>query len=317
MSNSINNICVDEIYNLNNKQYIDENDNIEAKETNPSTNIIKQEKELLGKKVSRRKDNIRSKILNHFISFIISFLNNYVKKIYSYQKVIFTTIKYEDRININYETIKRIMNLTIHEFCQKKVSSKNKIFDENNNFESFQIIQEDLEKIHLVNMKLSEFYNKFYLCKDLEYLKQNYGIDLNKTNNFYCLLKQKNDNTSEKNLFYETGINLTDKFIKEKPKLRNNNKNEKKNEISNIIFKIENSKHNNINIAINKENNIKVEKNDFNLIKNNQINDVITKLKEDKNSNIHFNIENYNESDDFLFIDESFASKYDEFKTFF
>ena len=87
MSNSINNICVDEIYNLNNKQYIDENDNIEAKETNPSTNIIKQEKELLGKKVSRRKDNIRSKILNHFISFIISFLNNYVKKIYSYQKV--------------------------------------------------------------------------------------------------------------------------------------------------------------------------------------------------------------------------------------
>jgi hypothetical protein len=42
MSNRINNICIDEIYNLNNKQYIDENDNIEAKETNPSTNIIKQ-----------------------------------------------------------------------------------------------------------------------------------------------------------------------------------------------------------------------------------------------------------------------------------
>ena len=307
MTNNINNFCINDnnIYDLNYKDFININDNIEEKETNPFTNLTKKDKKLLGKKVPRRKDNIRSIILNHFICYVISFLNDFVKKIYSYQKVYFIKINYEDRIKINIETTKKFMDLTIHEFCQKKVSSKSKIFDENNNFESFQIIKKDLEKINFVNMKLSEFYNKFYLCKDFECLKNDYGIDLNKTKNFYYLLKQKDDNILEKNLFYETGINLIDKYIKAKPRIRKINQNEKKNTISNKIFKIVNSKPNN-NIDINNENEFK-DINDLNLIKNNQ----------NKNFNMIFNIENINKHDSFLLFDENFNSNYDEFQSIF
>ena len=194
MSNKYENISDYDIY-------LNENNNIEDKKTNPFTEPQEPKTKLLGKKVSRRKDNIRCKILNHFITYIFAFLNNYVKKIYAYQKVCFIKIKYEDRKIINIESIKSIMDLTINEFCQKKISSKNKIYDENNNSESFQIIKKDLEKINFVNLKLSEFYNKFYLCKDLEYLNNNYGIDFNKTKNFYCLLNEKNDNIIEKQIF--------------------------------------------------------------------------------------------------------------------
>ena len=308
MSNKYENISDYDIY-------LNENNNIEDKKTNPFTEPQEPKTKLLGKKVSRRKDNIRCKILNHFITYIFAFLNNYVKKIYAYQKVCFIKIKYEDRKIINIESIKSIMDLTINEFCQKKISSKNKIYDENNNSESFQIIKKDLEKINFVNLKLSEFYNKFYLCKDLEYLNNNYGIDFNKTKNFYCLLNEKNDNIIEKQIFYEIGINLIDKFIKTKPRIRKNNKIEKKNKIFNLEYKIEHKKNNNINIDISNENEL-IEINDS-LIGNNQINDNMSKKKENKNYNIFYNIESIDDKDSFLLFEDNFSPKFDEFQTIF
>ena len=78
MSDSIN------YHILKKKEYEDDIIQYYSQElTNPKTI------ELLGKKKEKKKlrrDNIRSKIMNHFISFLLNFLNDYVKKIYKYKK---------------------------------------------------------------------------------------------------------------------------------------------------------------------------------------------------------------------------------------
>ena len=203
-----------EIYNLFYEQRNEEICPSTFMDSNKETNNIRKEKVYLGKKVLR-KDNLRSKILNHFMNFIILFLNEYTHKIYSCQKVYFTKIDYSERKKVNVESIKKLMDLTIEQLCQLKTSSKYSIFDEKNNHECLEIIRKDLKE-EFINMKLSDFYQNYYLCEDEEYLKKEFGIS-SKTQNFKYLLDNNSEDYLKKKAIYESGINLVKKFIKKQP----------------------------------------------------------------------------------------------------
>ena len=195
--------------------------------TNPKTI------ELLGKKKEKKKlrrDNIRSKIMNHFISFLLNFLNDYVKKIYKIQKVTFTKIKYNEKKKVDFKSIEEFMNLTLEQFCQKKCSTKCSIIDPNNNYESFLLIEDKLKEVNLNNMLLSNFYSKFYLNEDKEILEKTFGINFAKTQNFPFLLNKINENF-ERKLVEQTGQkflnfnrrNKKEEEVKEEP-LKETNK---------------------------------------------------------------------------------------------
>jgi hypothetical protein len=172
--------------------------------------------DLLGKKTFR-KDNMRSKVLNHFFKFLIDYLNDKVKKIYSYQKVIFEKINYGERKKVNIDSIKLIMNKTISEICEFDISSKSQLFNKKNNLESLKLISEDLEE-GFINMKILKFYEEYYLCD--KNLKNEFEINLN-CKNFKYLLEEYNDNYYERKLYEETGKNLITKFINQKSKKKN------------------------------------------------------------------------------------------------
>ena len=222
MSDSIN------YHILKKKEYEDDIIQYYSQElTNPKTI------ELLGKKKEKKKlrrDNIRSKIMNHFISFLLNFLNDYVKKIYKIQKVTFTKIKYNEKKKVDFKSIEEFMNLTLEQFCQKKCSTKCSIIDKNNNYESFLLIEDKLKEVNLNNMLLSNFYSKFYLNEDKEILEKTFGINFAKTQNFPFLLNKINENF-ERKLVEQTGQkflnfnrrNKKEEEVKEEP-LKETNK---------------------------------------------------------------------------------------------
>ncbi len=204
---------------------MNESNNENKNEFINSNNIEKlNKKDFLGKKTIRR-DNIRSKILNHFFQFLIDLFNDYVKKIYSYQKVLFQKINYDIRKKVNIDSVKSIMDKTIKEICEYDITSKSQLFDKRNNSDCLKLISKDLEE-KFINMKILTFYKEYYLCEDEEYLKNKFGISLN-TKNFKYLLEEFNENYYEKKLYEETGKNLITQFINKKSN-KNNEKNTKK-----------------------------------------------------------------------------------------
>ena len=134
------------IYNI----FDEDKNEKETEETDNSNNI---EQNFLGKKTNYRKDNIRSKIINHYCNFIINFLNDYVKKIFGFQKILFIKINYESKKNVNVTSIKNLMNLTIHQFCCLPISSKNPIFPQNHNINN--LVKTRLQPVKRIYNRLS------------------------------------------------------------------------------------------------------------------------------------------------------------------
>ena len=194
------------------------------KNTNVNWNEIKNTKR---NHTKYKKDNMRSKIMTHFFTFIISFLNDYGKKFFPNQKNDFfkkVDNKLRNKVNIN--SINNMMQKTLNEFCELKVSTKYQNY-ENINFNSLNILSNYFEP-NFFEKKISEFYKDFYLSKDIEKLKTVYGIS-NKTKNFECLLNKFNDDIKYRNLLEKIGNKLLE-FANQ-----NNNNNKNKNSLKEIV----------------------------------------------------------------------------------
>ena len=167
------------------------------------------------KKTKRiRGDNIRSRIINHFINFMINFLNDYVFQLYGYQKVNFIKINYNDRKKIDTESLLYLMNLRIQDLCSMKISSKIKRYSTDHNLKCLNIVKDKLGN-DFINQRVLDFYQNFYL---IDYNKLlNFGIK-ESTKNFYSLLKEVNKDKKYKEKLVETGINLVTEFIQKKRK---------------------------------------------------------------------------------------------------
>jgi hypothetical protein len=105
---------------------------------------------------------------------------------------------------VDFKSIEEFMNLTLEQFCQKKCSTKCSIIDTNNNYQSFLLIEDKLKEVNLNNILLSNFYSKFYLNEDKEFLEKSFGINFAKTQNFPFLLN-KIDENFERKLVEQTG----------------------------------------------------------------------------------------------------------------
>ncbi len=201
--------------------------NINDIKENDKTNKNKN----LSIKKTYRKDNIRSKIIYHFCNFLISFLNDYVKKIYNQQKVLFIKINYQYIKNVNIASLKFFMNNTIKDFCKYPTYSKGLIFNKYHNHENLLIIQNDLGE-KFINQKLSEFYQNYYL-KDSSLINEQFGLH-EETKNFQGLLDIYEENKIYQKIIKECSFKLINDFIKRKPRNRYNKeiiiKNTKKSE---------------------------------------------------------------------------------------
>ncbi len=157
-----------------------------------------------------KKDNMRSKIMTHFSKFIISFLNDYMKKIYPEEKNdFFKKVDYKLRNKVNTDSINNIMQKTLKEFCKLKVSTKHKNC-ENLNLNSLNLLSNYFKnnfEENFLKKKISDFYQDFYCSEDVEKLVRDYGIT-NQTKNFQSLLEKFNNEPEYKKTLKETGYTL-------------------------------------------------------------------------------------------------------------
>ena len=213
---------------------------LEKKKKFPEKNIydiFEEEKEEKSKgKKKIKKYNLRSNILTQFSNFIISFLNDYSKNFLPFQKQgnLFKKIKYKLR-KINIQSIKEFMNYSIYDFCKLEVSSR---YNKNQNFESLQKVK-NYFKNDFLDLKLFEFYQKFFLSKDFSIIKQKYGLS-SKTQNFEYYLNNFNNLEYKKNL-RDIGEKLVTVFINLNP--QKNNKKNLKNEDDEFIFEFQENRH--------------------------------------------------------------------------
>ena len=82
-------------------------------------------------------DNIERKIQNHFLNFIISFLNDCVLSFFKFQKFTFLKFSYSEKIKVSFEYIKKIKTSTIKDLIENiGISAKYK----QNEFKRFELI---------------------------------------------------------------------------------------------------------------------------------------------------------------------------------
>ena len=188
---------------------------------------INEENNVLEKKRKRyhtkyKKDNIRSVILTSFISFIVSFLNDYGKKFINQKQDLFKKFAYKLRAKSNSTKLKEIMMLTLKEYCELKVSSKHKKND-NLNFNSISLLSNYFGKDFL-NLKLYQFYENFYLVENSDKFNIIYNIS-EKTENFQKLLEKFNDDVHYQDLLKITGKELIRFCFRKKKNEENQNNN--------------------------------------------------------------------------------------------
>ena len=107
--------------------------------------------------------NIRSKIKNNFFKFLISFLNDKIRKIFGYQIIKFRKLNYKF---INKRNIKEnylLLNKKIKDIlCLEKISKKYKK-DENKNIITLNKIYPHLSEY--LDLKFEDFYKQYFLKK--------------------------------------------------------------------------------------------------------------------------------------------------------
>ena len=164
-------------------------------------------------------DNILRKIQVHFLSFLVSFTNDYINTILpnvDKNKILyFKHIDYKYKKTINHESIEKIKTLKIGEILQLEISQKYKTCNKNIN----QIIYNNIcelcpyLKYKYFNILFKDFFIEYYYNKNEGFISVN-GIKVNlsiKTKAFNSLI-QKNTQYSQKfreiaTYFYLNNIN--------------------------------------------------------------------------------------------------------------
>ena len=82
-------------------------------------------------------DNIERKIQNHFLNFIISFLNDCILAFFKFQKFTFLKFSHSEKIKVSFEYMKKIKTSTIKDLIENiGISAKYK----QNEFKRFELI---------------------------------------------------------------------------------------------------------------------------------------------------------------------------------
>ena len=213
--------------------------------------VLKNKRGRKPKKISRKEthdantfDNILRKIQTHFLSFMISFINDCIKSLHKNKRMNLKKINYAEKRKIKKSYLEKIKNATINEFiqntdisikykrCNKDINKINltklskisffKNLFEMNFLELFHLYynkSQPLDKLFLFNetINLSENTKPFYnLLKAEESNKENF-IEIAKMNYINEINPNENDNEigdcSEDNIYQKeknNSINLKD-----------------------------------------------------------------------------------------------------------
>ena len=217
-------------------------------------------------------DNLLRKIKVLFHNFIIGFLNNYVLKTFGSQKLIFRKFSGKVTKNISKEYNKKLAKITLKNFIENtEISSKyNHNKDKNKkNCEKLFSLNEEFRKI--LNYNYLNFYKKFFLCKNKDFLINKYGLNENKTKNLFIFIEKQNEiygeNEEEKNYLNLLEISATNKFIQFITDENEENFNNENLKINNIISIDEKTKDNSEKKSIFSDDETKERKFIFSVIK--------------------------------------------------
>ena len=122
-------------------------------------------------------DNLLRKIQVHFLTFLIGFVNDILKKDLNYShKFSFKQIKTEIKNNVKYENVSNLKEMTVGDILQKDISNKYKRYNKCYNREIFEKIQRKSNWFdELFKMKYLELFNYYYnegFPKKIFYIKK-------------------------------------------------------------------------------------------------------------------------------------------------
>ena len=233
---------INEHYNNDNNEnnYINEyynNDNKIINNDNNNYNFIK-------KKKGRRKncdDNMSLKLKNKFHDFIISYLNNQIKKNYGYQKRLFRKINYEIIKKQNYEDF---FKQSLKSFLKFDISSKNKNHSKNQNGKTLKFLSKNINNKNIINLldnSLAYFYKNYFLKKKVDENNEKLKIE----NNEEIVIEIKKNKEKNQIVYFDDFIeqlrkkNENEDYIEKLKKIANEDFIHYYNKIENQIFYIQ------------------------------------------------------------------------------
>jgi hypothetical protein len=151
------------------------------KEETKSTNLGRKKKEIRVQNIENEKchdkfgkDNLKSKIQNHYISFIIDYVN-YILLFLGYRKQ-FYKISHKDKIKMNFSSLK---DKNIGEILKENVSPSFKKVNCDENEKTFNEIKDEPGVKDLFSENYLDLFKNIYY-KNKRYLNlSNYGKDIN------------------------------------------------------------------------------------------------------------------------------------------
>ena len=113
-------------------------------------------------------DNIERKIQNHFLNFIISFLNDCVLAFFKFQKFTFLKFSYSEKIKVSFGYMKKIKTSTINDLIENiDVSKKYKHPDKNTNKMNLKALSEYHWFHQILEIKYLELFFDYYIMSSL------------------------------------------------------------------------------------------------------------------------------------------------------
>ena len=120
-------------------------------------------------------DNLLRKIQVHYLSFIISFLNNILKPLNYEQQ--FLKLEYNFKINVNNKFVESLKSKSIGTIICNKISEKYKNHDENANKNICEILEKDEVFNKILSENYAQLFRKIYFNSNRKLNLKEYGIN--------------------------------------------------------------------------------------------------------------------------------------------
>lgn len=120
-------------------------------------------------------DNLLRKIQVHYLSFIISFLNDILK--HSNYRHEFLNLDYEFKKKVKKEFVESLKSKSIGEIICNKVSDKYRKYDENTNADIYKILQNDEVLNKILSENYTQLFRKIYFYSNRMVNLKEYGIN--------------------------------------------------------------------------------------------------------------------------------------------
>ena len=182
------------------KNYVEENKFCQKKRGRKPIKIDKKYKEIHDK---NKDDNLLRKIQVHYITFIIAFINNVLKKLDYKEK--FIILNYKFKSNVKAEFVDKLKKETLGDIICEKKSPKFQKYNENKNLELYKKFSENevLKNIFLENY--IDFFRKIYYKSKRTINLKEYGI--NEVIDLSPNVKMYKDLLNEKDVEYKKRLN--------------------------------------------------------------------------------------------------------------